>query len=156
MRFVQFSLIALLLWLSPNSWSRPAFDDASATQVVELVSVLSRKLEPDIENAIRNSVEMAIWSLEERNSGASRRALARLVGVRLGESSVHDRDCAILKRGASMLKPLKARNEIAGWCKAKATELNVDVRLVCLGQAELEQSATLLAAAVKSGRRCER
>ena len=156
MRLVQTLLVAVLSWLPPDSWGRPDFDEASADQVLELASVMSSKLEPAVENTIRNSIEYVIWSLEERRNRSSHRALAKLVGIRLGESSMRDRDCAILKRGMIMLEPLKSTEVIARWCTAKAAEMNFKVDQVCLGQSDIKQGAGLLIAAIKAGRQCER
>lgn len=156
MKFAQIFLVVLLSWLPPYSWGRPGLDDASADQVLELASAIASKLEPAVENAIRNSIEYVIWSLEERQNPAAHRALAKLVGIRLGESGMRDRDCAILKHGARMLEPIRSADVIARWCTAKAAEMNLEVNKVCLGQSEIKQSTALLVAAIKSGRQCDR
>lgn len=156
MRLARTVLVVFLFWLPLGSWGRSDFDEASAEQVLELASALSSKLEPAVENAIRNSIEYVIWSLEERRNPSSHRALAKLVSIRLGESSIRDRDCAILKRGVRMLEPLRSTEVIARWCTAKAVEMNFKVDQVCLGQTDIKQSAGLLVAAIKSGRQCDR
>lgn len=154
MKRPEFLVLAILFAVSPPCLARADFDEGSAEQVLELASVLSDKLEHPVENALRNAIEYAIWSLDERPTSGSQQALANLLGIRLGASGARDRDCAILKRGASMLQPLSSADAIVRWCVAKASEINVKPEQVCLGPSDVKQSVALLSAAIATGRRC--
>jgi len=156
MKFVWAAMVISLPWLLNSSWARSGYDDASAEQVLELASAVLAKHEPAVENALRNSIEYAIWSLEERRTPASNRALARLVTVRLGESSTRDRDCAILKRGAVMLEQLRAAEPLVQWCASKAIEMNLKADQVCFGSSDVKGASALLTSAIKQRRQCER
>lgn len=151
-------LIPILLVIPLLSFAQRAdYEQAAFSVVLEAAALDEAALEAEAFNAVSNAIEFAIWSLEQRKSVASTRALVSLIEVRLGAAHTRDVDCAIMARGVSALPLLSgyASRPSLQRCTSIAEERGISPERACKALDDAKQSAVALANAIKQGRRCE-